>query len=383
MTRRYFDWAATSLPDSPLLSDSLRASLDLFANPSSRHAEGRIARAALERARERCAAVLGVPPETLVFTSGGTESNNLVLQSVLFRSGSGVVASALEHPSVSEPLARLGRLGAPTAAVKPGADGRVSPNAVSRAVARRPETVLAAVMAVNNETGAIQDVRALVRAARAAAKRNIRFHCDAVQALGKTEIDLRGWDVDSAAFSAHKIGGPRGIGLLYTRSPMETVYAGGGQEHGMRAGTENIFGALAFAAVLEKYAKPETVAEAAQRASVRWTRLIEELRKIDGFSPVPKDRKPEDNSFSPYILQAAFKGIPGEVFVRAMDDLGFSISTGSACSSRSNKRPVLEAMGVDGQTALEAVRYSQGCLTTDEDIGALIDGIRACVRSLR
>lgn len=385
MTRRYFDWAATSLPESPLLSESLQSSIGQFANPSSRHADGRSARAALEDARSRCAAVLGVDPKTLVFTSGGTESNNLVLQSVLLRgAGRGVIASAIEHPSVAEPLERLGRLGVEAAKVRPEADGRVSPEVLSRAVARRPETELVSVMAVNNETGAVQDVRELVGAVRAAGgKKRIRFHCDAVQAIGKTELDLSGWDVDSAALSAHKIGGPRGIGLLYARAPMEALYAGGEQENGMRAGTENLFGALAFAAVLEKYAKPEIVAEAARGASARWERLIEELKKIDGCSLIPEDRAPEDKRFSPYILQAAFKGIPGEVFVRAMDDLGFSVSTGSACSSRSKKRPVLEAMGIDGTTAFEAVRFSQGRLTTDEDIGALIDGIRLCLRSLK
>jgi len=380
MTRRYFDWAATSPPDATLLSENLIQSLRQFANPSSPHAEGRAARGAFESARARCAAALGVPPASRAFTSGGTESNNLV------------------HPSVAEPARRLSRLGAPLAIVKPLPDGRVAPEALARAIARAGDgagagsgasaggrgIALAAVMAVNNETGALNDIPALAAAAReAAGRRKIHFHCDAVQALGKTPLDLTRWDVDSAAFSAHKLGGPRGVGLLYARTPFEGPYSGGEQEQGIRPGTENLFGALAFAAALEARASAAAVAAEAARAEARWERLIAELKKIGRCVPVPADRAARDERFSPYILQAAFAGVPGEVFVRAMDDLGVALSTGSACSSGTRKRPVLEAMGIAPRTAFEAVRFSQGAGTTDEDIDALIETVRRCLRSLQ
>lgn len=399
MTRRYFDWAATSPPDATLLSENLIQSLRQFANPSSPHAEGRAARGAFESARARCAAALGVPPASLAFTSGGTESNNLVLQSVLLdRSRRGLAVSAVEHPSVAEPARRLSRLGAPLAIVKPLPDGRVAPEALARAIARAGDgagagsgasaggrgIALAAVMAVNNETGALNDIPALAAAAReAAGRRKIHFHCDAVQALGKTPLDLTRWDVDSAAFSAHKLGGPRGVGLLYARTPFEGPYSGGEQEQGIRPGTENLFGALAFAAALEARASAAAVAAEAARAEARWERLIAELKKIGRCVPVPADRAARDERFSPYILQAAFAGVPGEVFVRAMDDLGVALSTGSACSSGTRKRPVLEAMGIAPRTAFEAVRFSQGAGTTDEDIDALIETVRRCLRSLQ
>jgi cysteine desulfurase len=239
-------------------------------------------------------------------------------------------------------------------------------------------------MGVNNETGAVQDIGALVQRVRAARNgKRIHFHCDAVQVLGKTELNLQGWDIDSASFSAHKIGGPRGIGLLYTRKPIEGIYSGGGQERGMRAGTENLFGALSFAAALEKCGQPETVLADSQVAARRWSRLIDAFRSIEGCRLIPGDRRADDDRFSPYILQAAFKDIPAETFVRAMDDLGFSLSTGSACSSHSKKRPVLAAMGVDEKTAFEAVRFSQGRLTTEDDVEELIAGVRECLRSLK
>lgn len=385
MKRRYFDWAATSLPDSTLLSESLSQSLLFSGNPSSRHADGKAAREALEAARARCALVLGVGADTLYFTSGGTESNNLVLQSILFRRGARSIAvSAVEHPSVREPLSRLKILDVQSAIIPVAASGCVLPDAVKRTLTRHPDTALQAIMAVNNETGAVADIPALAAAAcECAGRKAPHFHCDAVQALGKMPIDLKAWDVDSASFSAHKIGGPRGVGLLYSRKKFQVLYSGGEQERGLRAGTENLFGALAFAAVLEKYAAASVVQTNAAAASARYARLIDSLRSIEGCRIVPEERTAMDSRFSPYIVQAAFRGIPGEVLVRAMDDAGFSISTGSACSSHSRKRSVLEAMGVDEQTALEAVRLSQGFSTSDEDIDALIEGLRNTTRSLR
>ncbi|MFA6506931.1 MAG: cysteine desulfurase family protein, partial [Treponemataceae bacterium] len=363
----------------------LSQSLQLSGNPSSRHAEGRAARRALEDARARCAVVLGVDTKTLFFTSGGTESNNLVLQSNLFAHGErGIAISPIEHPSVLEPALRLKKLGVSVTSLQASADGRIGADTLRRSLMRHPENRMLAIMGVNNETGAVMDIPLLVPAAReTTGSKGIHFHCDAVQALGKVPIHLHDWDVDSASFSAHKIGGPRGIGILYARKPFHALYSGGEQENGVRAGTENLFGVLAFTAVLEKYASCAAVATNGTVAAFRWARLIAALRSIVGCRLIPADRTENDERFSPYILQVSFSGVPGEVLVRAMDDAGFSISTGSACSSNSKKRPVLEAMGLDEKTAFEAVRLSQGNGTTDEDIDALIDGLRLCVRSLR
>lgn len=388
MDRRYFDWAATALP-LHLPADPQSPHAIPFANPSSPHADGRAAFEALERARLRCASVLGASSERIVFVSGGTEANNLPLQALLFTTGSerGLLFSAVEHPSVSEPAGRLKRLGIPTTALRPDADGRISPEAVARGLDAFVHCRMVAVMAVNNETGAINDIRAIVEAVRRsqrARRRRIAFHCDAVQAVGKIPIDLDDWDIDTASMSAHKIGGPRGIGILYSRGTFQAVYAGGGQERGLRAGTQNTHGAVGFSQALEIVAPNRDTVEANQKAAAaRMAHLIAGIKSIRGGRPVPETRSEEDPRYSPYILQAAFAGIPGEVLARVLDDAGISISTGSACSSGSGKRPVLEAMGVDPNTAIEAVRISQGYSTTDEDIEALLDALSSCIGKLR
>jgi cysteine desulfurase len=202
-----------------------------------------------------------------------------------------------------------------------------------------------------------------------------------VQAAGKIAPDFA--DLDSASLSAHKLGGPRGAGLLYLRRPLETLYRGGGQERGIRAGTENVAGALALAACLEARARPDTVEAARRAARERLDRLMRGLEAAGRYSPIPADRKSaEDGRFSPYILQAAFDGVPGEVMVRALDQAGFALSTGSACSSGGGDRPVLEAMGLDRKTRLEGVRISQGWSTTLEDIDALVRAVAEALRFL-
>lgn len=375
--RYYFDWAATAPPDPPL------SAVVPFGNPSSLHSEGRAAREALEEARSRCAEVLGVQAKNLYFTSGGTESNSIVLHSTLLRnSPGGMLVSAVEHPSVVENAAVLERLGKKPGLIPVENDGRVTEASLEKALGKNGLPRLAAIMAVNNETGAAMDIPALVRLLRSRQKNPVHVHCDMVQALGKIPVDIGGWDIDSAAISAHKLGGPRGAGLLYLRKNIPTLYAGGGQEGGIRPGTENVAGALALAASLERRCKAETVKAEFQAAALRWQELITALKSLERCTLIPQDRLPEDSRFSPWILQAAFRGIPGEVMVRALDDKGFAVSTGSACSSRSRERPVLAAMGVDEETAFQGIRFSQGWSTRAADIAELIRAVREILQVL-
>jgi cysteine desulfurase len=372
--RRYFDWAATAIPDRDLLDKTASAMKTAWANPSSRHAEGRAARDALENARKRCAAVLGVPPDTLYFTASGTEANALVIHAFLrrFLTDSGnrlVVYGAGEHASVRENCRLLGRFGLKAVSCGMDKDGFVTTDTLTKALAgERPR--LACVMAVNNETGAMNDIATLAGFLKAGGV-PCHLHVDCVQALGKVPLDLTKWGVDSAAFSAHKLRGPRGIGLLFLKKPLEPLYLGGGQEHGIRSGTENTAGALSFATCMEKYATPAAVAKNSAIAEERMSRLIAGIVALGG-KIVPSGRCTSFVSYSPWILQAAFSGIPGETLVRMLDDAGFACSTGSACSSRDKARPVLDAMAVDKDTAFEAVRLSQGWTTTQEDVDALI-----------
>jgi len=382
--RIYLDWAATAIPEKD--GDGRNIDCTVFGNPSSLHREGRAAREALESARARCARILGVLPEKLYFTSGGTESNALLLHSLLLRKGKGrLLYPAIEHPSVRENCHVLERLNIPVSVIGVEKDGRVSERTMAGALEKHPEARFAAVMGVNNETGSFMDIGTLVSLVRSNQKKTnlpVHFHSDLVQALGKVPLDVTGWDLDSAAFSGHKLGGPRGIGLLYLKKPIEPLYTGGEQERGVRPGTENTMGALALADVLERRANPDTVKAEGEKAAERFKYLIGKLKKINRCALIPEDRGDEDTRFSPWILQMRFRGLPGAVMVRALDDAGVAVSTGSACSSASPERPVLAAMGVDAPGRLEGFRISQGWSTEMSDIDALLSAIEKALSFL-
>ncbi|MFQ3546817.1 MAG: aminotransferase class V-fold PLP-dependent enzyme, partial [Termitinemataceae bacterium] len=346
-------------------------------NPSSKHTEGRIARDALETARRRCAKILNVRPEQLFFTSGGTESNAIVLHSLLLRrEKSGLLYGATEHPAVRENAELLKRLGRPVMEIGVSPKGAITEatlsSALDRAAKKNIDIRMVAMMAVNNETGAISDIPSLVRIIRNLRGSLVHVHCDLVQTIGKIPFSIPEADIDSAAISAHKLGGPRGIGLLYLRRPLEVLYRGGGQELNIRPGTENTAGALAMAYCLETHAVPSQVEQHWQAARQRMAVVIDELSHIQGALIIPQERTTDDPCFSPWILQTAFPGIPAEVLVRAMDDVGYALSTGSACGSAKKERPVLKAMGIDQETAFCSFRISQGWSTTDDEIAALI-----------
>jgi cysteine desulfurase len=369
----YFDWAATAVADPEV---SVGAP---FGNPSSKHAAGRVAKAAYEDARTRCAQVLGVEPRHVYFTGSGSEANTIVLHSFLRRKlesggGGAMLYSVLEHPSVRENCLLLQHYGLDTREIAVEADGRVSVAALEKAFAAGKPPAFVTIMAVNNELGSVNDIGGLVSWIRAHSERPVHIHVDCVQALAKVPLSLKGWDIDSASFAAHKLCGPRGIGILYLRKPLIPPYLGGGQEAGLRPGTENVAGALSFAAALEKYAAPEPCAKYGAEAAERMAHFLAGLKKFDRFHTIP-NRRAEGPDFSPYILQASFDGIPGEVFARALDEKGFCISTGSACSSTKTERPVLFAIGVNEKQRLESVRFSQGYTTTKAEIDALLNAV--------
>jgi len=378
LLRHYLDWAAAAPPS--LSSPDTTVS---FGNPSSPHQEGRAAREALETARARCAAVLQVAADTLYFTSGGTESNCIPLYTSLTRQNNGrLLASAGEHASITENMQTLERLGKPVGRIPIDSAGRVTPALLSRTLEKYPDARFAAIMAVNNETGTINDMAALRDIMRNRDGPPLHLHCDMVQAIGKLPLDIAGWDLDSASISAHKLGGPRGIGLLYLRRPLEALYAGGGQERKIRPGTENVAGALALADCLESHALPEQLNAELAPARSRWKHLLSALAKIDRCRLIPAEREIDDDGFSPYIAQVGFQGVPGEVMVRALDDKGFAVSTGSACTSASAERPVLAAMGIDNDVAFEGIRISQGWSTTAEEIDLLLAAIEEVLKFL-
>jgi cysteine desulfurase len=383
--RFYFDWAAAA-PET-VISGEAGSPLDEFGflgNPSSRYAEGRAARQTLDEARLRCAEALGTRADNVYFTSGATESNAIILFSTLFGQADGIkqalLTSQAEHPSITQNEISLKKLGVPVYHAGVAGYGGVSPALLEKALQRYTDTTMLALMYVNNETGAVSDMPALIDTARRRNGKPLHIHSDMVQAAGKFPFALRDLDIDSAAFSAHKIGGPRGIGILYLRRPVQALYRGGGQERGIRPGTENTAGAFYFASTLS--ARKNKAAAAYEEAVKNTACLIQSLRSIDRCTIIPECREDEDERFSPYILQAAFRDVPGEVMVRALDDAGFAVSTGSACSSASKKRPVLNAMGIDDALAFTSIRISAGWDTKPAEYGALLDAIRFILKRI-
>ena len=369
MARTYLDWAASAPPEADIVDSAAQVAKEYFGNPSSRHAEGRSAEDVLESSRGKLAAALSVEADRVIFTSGGTESNNIVITSLLSQSSPGeVLVSGIEHSSVFEPVTHLESRGIRVRWVPAGADGRVEPARVAEALTK--ETALVLIMHVNNETGAIQPVDEIATALRLHELRTgkrVHLHCDAVQALGKIPIDYSALDVDSASFSAHKIGGLRGIGALYLRSPLPVLFRGGGQERKLRPGTENLPGIWSLAEAADRAVA--TLSERAEHAERLSARLIEGIGRIEGSRIVPRAAEFERAGYSPFILSAAFPPLPGEVLVRVLNDAGYAISTGSACGSKGHKeRRILMNMGIDEETARSAVRISIGAATTEESI---------------
>lgn len=391
----YFDWAATAPAEADIIRQAAEISIQYFGNPSSSHLAGAAARNLLAKIRSSCAKTLEVRPEQIFFTSGGTEANHLPLLSLLQRPAAGtVLISAIEHPAIREQADMLRHCGWKVVQVRPDSTGIVEPGAIQAALTA--DTVLVCLMAVNNETGAIQPVYQvadlLTKNANETGKRRPRLHVDCVQAAGKIPLCLAHPGIDSAALSAHKIGGPRGIGILYLSQKFEGFVRGGGQEQGIRSGTENLAGAWAFSKCLERHYLAAGLDSVSRKAIAKTSpaldrflqqeemtgHFLSQLKAIKGCTLIPESRLEPDqeDKFSPWIVQAAFELLPGEVLVRAMSERGIAISTGSACSSRKLSRPVLEAMGISKEVATNGVRFSFGPATTQQDMEKLLSALK-------
>jgi cysteine desulfurase len=388
MSLVYLDWAASAHPQAGVLEQVKERSVRCYGNPSSPHRLGREAEALLAEARCRLADVLGCNPEEILFTSGATESNNMVLFSLLRRGqgrGQKIIISGIEHASLYEPARLLSRMGYTVRFIPPLASGFVDPARIGAEL--DANTALVVLMLVNNETGAIQpleEVAGLVASHRAKTGRSIHLHTDAVQALGKIPFRPRQLGVDSAALSGHKIGAPRGIGALYLRRGhrLDFLYTGGGQEHQQRPGTENVAGAFGFALAAEICAAALDTNH--QRARAQMGMLISALAKIPDFFLIPRTRQQETERFSPHILCAAFPPLPGEVTVRVMEEEGFLISTGSACSSRKkNRSRIIDQLGVSPRLSAAAVRVSLGPATESDDLMRFASALGARLADLR
>lgn len=378
----YFDWAATSPADEDILQESLAISIKSWGNPSSVHQIGKNAALVLQEARSTAAKALGVKAENIYFTSGGTESDQIALLSILNKPQKGtVLISSIEHPAIREQALALKKCGCNVVQIPCDSKGIICVESLEKLITN--DTMLVCVMAVNNETGAIQPIYKIADLLKKVSqgKRKPKFHVDCVQAAGKIPLDLNYDGIDSAALSAHKICGPRGIGIFYSKNPIEPFLCGGGQEKGIRSGTENLFGAVAFSKCLERYfiKNDDNLAIQKYNEQVEITNsFIKKLSELKGCTIIPENRANlEDSSlYSPWVIQASFKNIPGNVMLRALDSKGFFISTGSACSTKKQSRPILEAMNVNKDLRESSVRFSFGPHTTQKAIDELFDAVK-------
>lgn len=350
----YLDHNATTPVHPAVLEAMLPFFSQRFGNPSSRHEYGREARRAVDEARQRVAHALGAHPTEVVFTGGGSEADNLFIKGAAACLPPGTVAlSAIEHPGVREPVRQLARQGWKRREIAVDADGRVDAADFAAAMTERPSLV--SVMLANNETGTIQDIAGLAEVARSS---RAWFHTDAVQALGKLPIDFRslnGRGVHALSVSAHKLGGPKGVGALVVdkRVELAPLIAGGGHERGLRAGTENVPAIVGFGVACE------LAVSGLDRTAARLSSLRDALER--GLADAGAVVFSAGAARLPNTTCFALPGIDGETLVGKLDRAGFAIASGAACSS-ANPEPsyVLTAMGVERGLARGAVRVSLG-----------------------
>jgi cysteine desulfurase len=376
-TSIYLDYAATS-PLWPQVRAAMAPYLDdRFANASSLYAAARETRKAIEEAREVVASAVGARPDEVIFTSGGTEADNIALQGVAFRARNegrdGIVVSAIEHHAVLDTARWLGRNGFRVTEVGVDADGVIDGSALRAAVDRK--TAIVSVMAANNEVGTIQPVDRCADVARAA---GARFHTDAVQAL--PWLALESTNADLMALAAHKVGGPKGVGALIVRRGvgLEPLVHGGGQERGLRSGTYNVAGIVGFGAAVQ--ATLSAREQLVPRVRALRDRLQEALvQRIPGVTVngAGVERLPNN-------CNVCIAGIESEPLLLLLDAAGIAASSGSACQSGAAEAShVLTAMGVPNERAMGALRLTLGRNTTADDLDTAVDHVVAGVERLR
>jgi cysteine desulfurase len=377
MTRRvYLDHNASTPVHPDVVAEMLPYFGERFGNPSSVHGFGREARAGVDLARERIARFMKVPADEVVFTSGGTESDNMALKGLAFARGKGhLITSRIEHHAVLRAAQWLETQGFTVTYVGVDEHGMVDPDEVKRAI--RPDTIGISIMHANSEAGTIQPVAAIGALAR---ERGIPFHVDAVQTFGKLDFDVNACGIDLLSFSAHKIYGPKGVAGFWIRKgvKLQAVQHGGEHERRRRAGTENVPAIVGFGKAVEIRGR-DMKAEQERLTALR-DRLWEGIRarvpdvRLNGH---PTDRLPGTANLS-------YRGVESESIVLGLDLKGIGVSAGSACTAGSVEPSyVLVAMGLPLDWAMGAVRHSLGRSTTAEDVDYVIDSVEPIVRKLR
>lgn len=371
----YLDNNATTPVDPRVVEAMLPYLSGPYANPSSLHRYGRASRDAIEQARAQVAALAGADPGQLIFTSGGTEANNLAIRGVASGRPQGrLLYSAIEHPCVDEPMQALAQQGWAVGKIAVDGDARVDIEAFRRQLGEGGVRLVSCMVA-NNETGTVQDTAPLAAMAREA---GAVFHADAVQAAGKIPLAYAEWGVQLMSLSAHKIGGPKGVGALIADRGLDLApqQLGGGQERGLRAGTENVAGIVGFG---------EAAALAMAELGVRRERWLALRARLENrLSALPRVRMLAlDAPRTPNTLQFIVPGVHSATLLGLLDQQGFAVSSGSACASGTDEpSPVLIAMGLAPEEALCAIRVSLGISNTGEEVDRFVTALSGLLSML-
>jgi cysteine desulfurase len=377
--RIYLDHNATTPPAAEVVDRMAAALREQFGNPSSVHHYGQVAKAALDEARSAVAALIGGEPSEVVFTSGGTESDNFAIRGVaeaLEPTGRRhLIATAIEHEAVLNTFKALARRGWRTTLLPVDQTGIVSSETLEQALA--DDTALVSVMHANNEIGTVQPIAQLARIARS---RGALFHTDAVQSAGKIPVDVKALSVDLLSLSAHKFYGPKGVGALWIRRGvrLHAPMTGGKQERSRRAGTENVAGIIGLG-VAAQLARDKMAAEGARLAALR-DRLEDGILASVSGTAINGARSPR----VPNTTNISFDRVEAESLLIALDLAGIAVSTGSACSSGTlEPSHVLKAMGFPAHRTQNSIRFSLGAANTEADVQRVIEALPGVVDKLR
>ena len=368
----------------PVAPEVLEAMLpyfgEKFGNASSLHSFGLEAKEALEESRAKVAAILCAQPEEIIFTSGGTESDNLALKGIGYRSkekglGNHIITSSIEHPAILETCRKLETQGFEVTYLPVTKDGLVDPGTVESAV--REETVLISIMHANNEIGTIQPLKEI---GEIAAQKDVFFHTDAVQTAGKIPIDVNDMGLDLLSISAHKLYGPKGVGALYARkgTRLDSIVQGGGHERGLRSGTENVAGIVGLARAAD-LASQEMASEAKRLTDLRdkLAKMVLDSVKDAWINGTMEKRLPGNLNFG-------FRYVEGESLLLFLDSKGIAVSTGSACSSKKlEPSHVLLSLGLKAEECHGSLRITMGRSNTEEDVDYVARSITEAVERFR
>ncbi len=378
MRQVYLDNSATTAVDPAVVEEMGPFFSTDYGNPSSIHTLGQRARAAMENARRKVAALIGAQAQEIVFTSGGTESDNTVLRGAVSASkhkNSHIITTAIEHPAILRTCEELEKQGVRVSFVPVGQTGRVDPEAIKEAIT--DETVLISVMHVNNEIGTIQPLQEIASLAK---EREILLHTDAVQSVGKIPVDVNELGVDLLSLSSHKIHGPKGIGALYVRRgvSLTPLLFGGSHERGRRAGTENVPGIVGLGKACELAG--QALEDFGSRVAGLRDRLEETVLRDIPDTSVNGDRSRR----VPHLTNLSFRYLEGEALLISLDLKGIAVSTGSACSSGSlQPSHVLTAIRQTPELIQGSVRFSLSRMTTDEDVDYVLQVLPDLVARMR